>query len=90
VSLEFDSRVGPGCFARCILALQVILSTGVLNGIVVVRSVDQCAVILSALLRNALELDLKKDEQNAAFHVERTNCLENLSHLRSSRDSRSV
>ena len=53
------------------LALQVILSTGVLNGILVVRSVEQCAKILSDLLRNALDLDLTKDEQNYRL-VERT------------------
>jgi hypothetical protein len=53
------------------LALQVILSTGVLNGILVVRSVGQCAKILADLLRNALDLDLTKDEQNYRL-VERT------------------
>jgi hypothetical protein len=46
------------------LALQIILSTGVLNGILVVRSVLQCADILSALIHNKLNLKLKKDENN--------------------------
>jgi len=46
------------------LALQVILSSGVLNGILVVRSVEQCADVLAALVRNDLKLDLQKDEQN--------------------------
>jgi len=46
------------------LALQVILSTGVLNGILVVRSVDSCARIVSSLIRNDLKLELKSDEQN--------------------------
>ncbi len=46
------------------LALQVILSSGVLNGILVVRSVEQCAEILSALVSNQLQLDLEKDEHN--------------------------
>jgi transcriptional regulator with XRE-family HTH domain len=46
------------------LALQVILSTGVLNGILVVRSVESCAELLSALLRNELELQLRRDENN--------------------------
>ena len=53
------------------LALQVILSTGVLNGILVVRSVEQCAVVLKALLRNSLDLDIVTDEKNYRL-VERT------------------
>lgn len=46
------------------LALQIILSSGVLNGILVVRSVQQCAEVLSALIQNKLNLDLVKDEHN--------------------------
>jgi transcriptional regulator with XRE-family HTH domain len=46
------------------LALQIILSTGVLNGILVVRSVRQCAEVLSALIENKLDLKLAKDEHN--------------------------
>jgi len=46
------------------LALQVILSTGVLNGILVVRSIDGCAAILDRLVRNALDLDLDVDDRN--------------------------
>lgn len=46
------------------LALQVILSSGVLNGILVVRSVGQCAQVLSCLIENDLKLRLKKDELN--------------------------
>ena len=53
------------------LALQAILSTGVLNGILVVRSVEQCAQVLNALLRNALDLDIVRDEKNYRL-VERT------------------
>lgn len=53
------------------LALQVILSTGVLNGILVVRSVEQCAKILADIVRNVLDLELTKDEQNYRL-VERT------------------
>ena len=40
------------------LALQVILSSGVLNGILVARSVDSCASLIRALIRNELPLDL--------------------------------
>lgn len=46
------------------LALQVILSTGVLNGILVVRSSDACAVLIDALIRNNLSLELEITEQN--------------------------
>jgi transcriptional regulator with XRE-family HTH domain len=46
------------------LALQVILSSGVLNGILVSRSVDTCARLVKALLRNDLLLDLIVDENN--------------------------
>jgi len=46
------------------LALQVILSTGVLNGILVCRSVDSCASLLRGLIENTLGLELKVDEMN--------------------------
>lgn len=46
------------------LALQVILSTGVLNGILVVRTVDQCATILAQLIKNDLSLEFIKDDNN--------------------------
>ena len=46
------------------LALQVILSTGVLNGIHVARTVEQCATVLAGVIGNKLELDSMKDEDN--------------------------
>jgi hypothetical protein len=46
------------------LALQVILSSGVLNGILVSRSVDSCARLLHGILANQLELELKVDDDN--------------------------
>ncbi|UJR86679.1 helix-turn-helix domain-containing protein [Sandaracinus amylolyticus] len=46
------------------LALQVILSTGVLNGILVARSVDSCAALVRALFRNELHSDLEIDDDN--------------------------
>jgi len=46
------------------LALQVILSSGVLNGILVSRSVDSCARLLYGLLENRLDLELKPDAEN--------------------------
>lgn len=53
------------------LALQVILSSGVLNGIIVVRSVNECAEILFALIQNKLDLEIIKDENNYRL-VEKT------------------
>lgn len=46
------------------LALQVILSSGVLNGMIVVRSIDSCALILKRLIINQLDLILEVDENN--------------------------
>lgn len=46
------------------LALQVVLSTGVLNGILVVRSVEQCATVLESIIKNHLALNLEKDAHN--------------------------
>lgn len=46
------------------LALQIILSSGVLNGILVSRSVNSCAVLLRGLLENRLDLELKPDANN--------------------------
>jgi transcriptional regulator with XRE-family HTH domain len=54
------------------LALQVILSSGVLNGILVVRSVDQCAEILDGIIKNQLELSLDKDDQNYRLLEQKT------------------
>lgn len=46
------------------LALQVILSSGVLNGILVSRSVDSCADLIRSLIRNSLDLELVVDDLN--------------------------
>lgn len=46
------------------LALQVILSTGVLNGILVSRSVSSCGELIKALIRNDLDLKLQVDDDN--------------------------
>lgn len=63
VSLRFESRAQL-FREQHPLALQVILSTGVLNGILVARSVDSCAALVAALVRNALSLELDADEHN--------------------------
>ncbi|HAA53799.1 MAG TPA: hypothetical protein DCE42_03550, partial [Myxococcales bacterium] len=54
------------------LAVQVILSSGVLNGILVVRSVDQCADILRSLIENKLSTTLEQDSQNIRLVEETT------------------
>ncbi|HWU89439.1 MAG TPA: helix-turn-helix transcriptional regulator [Kofleriaceae bacterium] len=46
------------------LALQIILSTGVLNGILVSRSVNSCAALMKGLLENSLALELVPDDFN--------------------------
>ena len=57
------------------LALQVILSSGVLNGILVARSVDSCATVIHALIKNELNLEMvvPADEADLNYRlVERT------------------
>jgi hypothetical protein len=46
------------------LSLQVIVQSGVLNGILVTRSVEDCARLLRAVLENRLEMDVDVDERN--------------------------
>ena len=47
------------------LALQVILSSGVLNGILVARSIDSCATVIHALIKNELDLKMVLPEDEA-------------------------
>ncbi len=44
------------------LAMQLDLSTGVANGVLVVRTVADCADLLGAMLRNVAEFDIRRDE----------------------------
>lgn len=46
------------------LALQIIVSTGVLNGMLVARSVDTCAKLIECLTKNQLQFDLQHDTDN--------------------------
>ena len=46
------------------LALQVILSSGVLNGIIVVRSAESCIKMLYELLTNSIETELVHEDNN--------------------------
>lgn len=52
------------------LAMQVDLTTGVANGVLVVRSIEKCAALLRAILTNAAEFDIREDEGCSAL-VER-------------------
>jgi transcriptional regulator with XRE-family HTH domain len=53
------------------LALQVILSTGVLNGILVARSVESCASLLRRVFENSLDLELVRGDDSYRL-IERT------------------
>ena len=46
------------------LALQIISISGVLNGILVVRSIDSCAKLVKSLIENKLELEIYEDDDN--------------------------
>lgn len=46
------------------LALQIIRNSGVLNGILVVRSIDACAKLIKSIIENKLELDVEDDNDN--------------------------
>lgn len=46
------------------LALQVILSSGVLNGIIVVRSAESCTRMIHQLLTNTIETELNVEPEN--------------------------
>ncbi|MGE4381993.1 MAG: helix-turn-helix domain-containing protein [Arcobacter sp.] len=46
------------------LALQVVITSGVLNGILVTRTLNSTANLLSQLLENKLEYELEKDVNN--------------------------
>ncbi len=54
------------------LALQVILSSGVLNGILVVRSAGACARVVYELLTNTIKTTLIVDEHNYKLIEENT------------------
>jgi len=46
------------------LSLQVIVRSGVVNGILVTRSVESCAGILRGVLENTLRLEVVTEEEN--------------------------
>lgn len=63
IAVRFEARA---TLFRAIhpLALQVILSTRVLNGILVARSVETCASLVDAVVKNDLRFSLEIDEEN--------------------------
>lgn len=49
------------------LAMQVALDSGIANGVLVVRSAQDCAMLLYGLLGNRLELEISRDPENNEF-----------------------
>jgi hypothetical protein len=51
------------------LAIQVNLDTGVANGVLVVRRVEDCARLLRRILTNSMEFDLQEDERAQMWYL---------------------
>lgn len=51
------------------LAIQVNLDTGVANGVLVVRRVEDCARLLRSILTNAMEFDLQEDDRARMWYL---------------------
>jgi len=51
------------------LGIQVHLETGVTNGVLVVRSVEQCAEVLTRVLTNGLEFDLEDSTADKMWYL---------------------
>jgi hypothetical protein len=51
------------------LAVQVNLETGVANGVLVVRAVDDCARLLRRILTNSMEFDLEEDQRALMWYL---------------------
>ncbi len=51
------------------LALQVNLSTGVANGVLVVRKIPDCAKLLRRVLTNSLEFDLEESDRDQMWYL---------------------
>ncbi len=60
-SLAFDNRADV-LKKYHPLAMQLDISTGVANGVLVVRTLADCADLLGAMLRNVAEFDIRRDE----------------------------
>ncbi len=51
------------------LAIQVHLDTGVANGVLVVRTKEECAELLRRVLTNTLVFELQEDKQGQMWHL---------------------
>jgi hypothetical protein len=54
------------------LAIQVNLDTGVANGVLVVRTIDECARLLRGLLTNSLEFELEESQEDQMWYLKET------------------
>lgn len=66
----YESRAETLCKSHP-LALQVNLATGVATGVLVVRSVAQCAQLLERIMLNTLEFDIEEvpAERGISLHL---------------------
>jgi len=72
----YDKRAGTLANTHP-LAVQVNLDTGVANGVLVVRTVEDCARLLRRVLTNAMEFSLQEDNQARMWYLRETisNCV---------------
>ena len=57
------------------LGLQVNLSTGVANGVLVVRSTQDCAWLLKSILLNEMKFDIEEDEKFTVLRERISKCI---------------
>jgi len=67
----YDKRAGTLTNSHP-LAVQVNLDTGVANGVLVVRSIEDCARLLRRVLTNAMEFVLQEDNQAKMWYLRET------------------
>ena len=64
VAVRFEGRAKLFRDVPSFFALQIIVSTGVINGMLVARSVDTCAKLVECLIKNDLQFKLQPDADN--------------------------
>jgi hypothetical protein len=67
----YDKRAGTLTRSHP-LAVQVNLDTGVANGVLVVRTIENCAQLLRRVLTNAMEFELQEDNQAQMWYLRET------------------
>jgi len=67
----YDKRAGTLTNSHP-LAVQVNLDTGVANGVLVMRSIEDCARLLRRVLTNAMEFVLQEDNQAKMWYLRET------------------